>query len=67
MEKLLTINDICEYLQVKRSNVYEWTHIEYIPHYKFPKGIRFKESEIQRWIKQRKIRGRLNYRKSIVI
>jgi len=41
MEKLLKVEDVCELLQVRRSTVYEWTHIGYIPHYKFPKGLRF--------------------------
>ena len=53
MEKLLKIEDLCELLQVKRSTVYEWTHTEIIPHYKLTKGIRFRASEIERWLKRR--------------
>jgi len=54
MEKLLTIHDICELLQVKRSTVYEWTHLGCIPFYKFRKGVRFRSSEIEQWIKNKK-------------
>jgi len=58
MEKLLKIDDVCDLLQVKRSTVYEWTHAELIPHYKFPKGVRFKEAEVDSWVKRRKVRCR---------
>ena len=46
MNKLMTINDLCEYLSVSKSTVYEWTHVGCIPHYKLPRGVRFKVSEI---------------------
>jgi len=62
MEKLLTINQLSELLQVSRSTLYEWTHIEYIPYYKFRSGVRFKESEIEGWLKRRKKKGRLMYK-----
>lgn len=53
MEKLLTVQDICELLQVKRSTVYEWTHCELIPHYNLPKGARFRLLEIDQWLKNK--------------
>ncbi len=62
MEKLLTIQDVCSLLQVSRSAVYEWTHIEYIPYYKFPNGVRFKESEIERWLSKKRMHGRIQYK-----
>lgn len=65
MEKLLNINQLCEILQVSRRTIYEWTHMEYIPHYKFPKGIRFKESEVEKWL-IRKRKGLINRKIDIV-
>ena len=65
MEKLLTIKDVCDLLQVSRSTVYEWTHIKFIPHYKFPNAVRFKKSEIEQWLKRKKEQGRDNYHVSI--
>ena len=62
MEKLLTVQQVCDLFQVKRSTVYDWTHIGYIPHYKFPKGIRFKSTEIENWLKRRQVVGREKYR-----
>jgi len=43
------------------STIYDWTHADYIPHYKFPKGLRFKPSEVERWLRRRQKRGRENY------
>ena len=65
MEKLLTIKQICEILQVSRSTVYEWVHIGFIPHYKYPGGLRFRESEVDRWLRRRRECGRTTYKTSI--
>ena len=56
MEKLLKIEQLAEALQVSKRTVYDWTHTNYIPYYKLGKGIRFKRSEIERWIKRRNIK-----------
>lgn len=58
MEKLLTIEQLSEIIQISRSTLYEWTHTGFIPHYKFPKGVRFRESEISDWLKKRYRKGR---------
>jgi len=62
MEKLLKVEEVCDLLQVSRSTVYEWTHIQYIPHYKFPNGVRFKESEVERWLNKKRMFGRAQYK-----
>ncbi len=62
MEKLLKVEDLCNMLQVSRSTVYEWTHADYIPHYKFPNGVRFRETEVENWLKKRKKVGRGMYK-----
>ena len=61
MEKLLKIDNICDLLGVKRSTIYEWVHIGYISYYKFPKGVRFRESEIDQWIRNKKKKSRSRY------
>jgi excisionase family DNA binding protein len=61
VEKLLTVEQLSELIQISRSTLYEWTHCGFIPHYKFPKGIRFKAVEIEKWIAHRRIRGRDTY------
>jgi len=61
MEKLLTVDELSEIIQVSRRTLYDWTHCSYIPHYKLRKGIRFKKSEIEVWLKNRKVKNRHNY------
>lgn len=58
MEKLLTIKDLSEWLQVTRSTIYKWTHMGYVPHYKLSAGVRFKVSDIEKWLSKRKRKGR---------
>ena len=59
MEKLLTISDLTAKLGIKKSTIYQWTHIEYIPHLKLGRFVRFKESEIEKWLKQKERPGRI--------
>lgn len=65
VEKLLTIAQLSELIQISRSTLYEWTHTGFIPHYKLPKGVRFKEAEIDNWIKNRHKKGRSSYKLEI--
>jgi excisionase family DNA binding protein len=58
VEKLLTIQQLSDLIQISPKTIYQWTHIGFIPHYKFPKGIRFYEEEILAWLKKRKAGGR---------
>jgi len=52
MEKLLTPNQVCELLQVKRSTLYSWTFAKKIPHLKVNGVLRFQEKSITEWIKK---------------
>ena len=61
MEKLLTIEQLSELIQVSKSTVYHWTHIGFIPHYRLPKAVRFKLSEVENWLSRRKKKGRESY------
>ena len=62
MEKLLTVEQLSELIQISRSTLYEWTHCGFIPHYKFPKGVRFREVEIDKWMQQRLRKGRNKFK-----
>jgi excisionase family DNA binding protein len=35
---------------VKISTIYQWTHIGYIPHFKLGRFVRFRESDILKWL-----------------
>jgi excisionase family DNA binding protein len=50
MDKLLTINQLSELLQIKKSTIYSWTFSKRIPHIKLYGSLRFREKEISRWI-----------------
>ena len=65
MEKLLTIRQLGELIQVSPKTIYQWTHIGFIPHYKLSKGVRFNEKEVEEWIKRKRVKGRSAYRLSI--
>ena len=62
MEKLLTVNDMCELLQVKKPLVYKWVHYGFVPHVKIGGILRFRESKIEKWIEIRERKGRKQYR-----
>lgn len=62
MEKLLTVEQLSGLIQIKRSTIYEWTHSGFIPHYKLPKGVRFKENEIDQWLRKRQKKGRCSFK-----
>lgn len=62
MEKLLTVGQLSELIQISRSTLYEWTHAGFIPHYKFPKGVRFRTADLEKWLQKRKRNGRIKYK-----
>jgi excisionase family DNA binding protein len=51
MEKLLSPEDVCELLAVEKSTLYSWTSRELIPFIKVNGLLRFRESEILKWLK----------------
>ena len=65
MEKLLKVEQLSELIEVSPSTIYHWTQSDFIPHYKLPKGVRFRQSEVEKWLNRRKKNGRDNL--SIVI
>lgn len=53
MDTLLTPDDVCRALRIKKSTLYSWTHRQLIPYLKVGGTIRFKEDVIARWLKLR--------------
>lgn len=51
-EGLLTINDVAEYLKVKKRTIYDWVRKKRIPAIKTVGQWRFKRQEIDAWLKQ---------------
>ena len=53
-ERLLTIDDVAEFLQVNPMTIYSWVRDGKIPAFKIGKVLRFKKSEIDAWLKKKK-------------
>ncbi len=62
MEKLLTVEEIAEYLKLRPSTIYQWTHQGFIPHIKVGNRVRFKISQIEKWLEKRTLEGRARRR-----
>lgn len=62
MEQLLTPQQIAEKLGVAVSTIYQWTHTGFIPHIKLGRFVRFRESDINKWLNSRVHKGRSTYR-----
>jgi len=62
MEKLLTVVEIAQYLQVQPSTIYQWTHQGYIPHIKLGNFVRFRVSQVDRWLENKTNNGRSTWK-----
>ncbi|PKK82573.1 MAG: hypothetical protein CVT49_12880 [candidate division Zixibacteria bacterium HGW-Zixibacteria-1] len=49
---------MAEYLGVKVSTIYQWTHIGFIPHMKLGRLVRFKENDVLKWLESKNDNGR---------
>jgi excisionase family DNA binding protein len=56
MEKLLTAKQVADLLEVQVSTVYDWVYRKRIPYVKLGRLIRFKKTELFRWVDSRQIR-----------
>ncbi len=51
MNKLLSPGEICQALGIEKSTLYSWTSKGLIPFVKVNGLLRFRESEVERWLK----------------
>jgi excisionase family DNA binding protein len=61
MERLLNIKELSQLLSVKEGTIYAWVHQDLIPYYKLNKLVRFRESEINEWLKKKQRRKHRQY------
>lgn len=53
MEKLLTIDEVSELLQIPKGSLYNLVHEGRIPHLKIGRGrLRFRERALEKWLQQ---------------
>jgi excisionase family DNA binding protein len=50
-EDLLTPEELCSLLKVKKQRVYEWVHLGRIPYIKVGRFLRFSRPDIEAWLK----------------
>lgn len=62
MNRLLTVQEVAQWLGVAPRTVYAWVHEEYIPVIKLGTLNRFSESSISDWISRRETPGRASRR-----
>ena len=55
--RLLTIQEVCELLQVKKTYIYWLTHQNKIPHIKIQGILRFRQSAIDEWLESQEVRN----------
>ena len=67
MDKLLTIEQVADFLQVKQSTIYAWIHQQYIPYVKVGRLVRFQKSRVEKWLEDRERGGRLSKRVKVKI
>jgi PTS system nitrogen regulatory IIA component len=53
-ERLLTIDEVAEFLHINPMTVYAWVKEGKIPAFKIGKVWRFRKTEIDKWLKKQK-------------
>ena len=65
IERLLTVQDICELLGVPRSYVYRLTHTKRIPYMKIQGHLRFRRAHIDEWLRSQEVRENVGLQERI--
>ena len=65
LERLLTVQEICELLKVPKSYVYYLTHSKSIPHFKINGHLRFRQSHIEEWLESQEVRSNVGLQTEI--
>jgi len=57
--RLLTTQEVCELLKVSKTYIYWLTHQRRIPYIKMQGHLRFRQSDIDEWLKSQKVEVRI--------
>jgi excisionase family DNA binding protein len=57
LKEFLTIGELSEYLNLKRSNLYTMVENGELPHYRIGRLIRFKKDEVNQWMEAHRREG----------
>jgi excisionase family DNA binding protein len=53
-EQLMSIRDVAEFLQLNQTTVYAWAQQGILPGYKLGRTWRFRPSELETWLEERR-------------
>ena len=53
-ETWMNPQEAADYLKVKKSTIYNWTHRNFVPHHKIGKRLVFGQNELDAWIMKHK-------------
>ncbi len=67
MDRLLAIDEVASWLQVKPRTIYQWVHEGYIPVIKLRTLVRFDQASVTAWVKKRETAGRISRRLEVDI
>ena len=51
-ERLLSVEDICQYLGLSRDTVYKWIENKGLPAYRLGRLWKFKKEDVDKWLEQ---------------
>jgi len=54
LQSMLTVDELANFLNVKKSTLYTWAYRKQIPSQKVGKALRFSREDIERWLKRQK-------------
>jgi excisionase family DNA binding protein len=57
LREFLTIDELSEYLAIKRSTLYSMVESGLLPHYRIGRLIRFKRDDVDRWMESHRKEG----------
>jgi len=61
MESLLTIDEVARSLGVKKTTLYTWVYRHQIPSQKVGRLLRFRQSDLEIWLKSQALSGSWSY------
>ena len=54
----MTVEEVAEFLHVKKSTIYAFVHQGVLPHFKVGRLTRFRKSDLEAWLEAQKVEGR---------
>lgn len=55
-KRFMGVKELAEYLGMKPTTIYSWTHMRKIPYYKMGRIVKFDREKIDRWIKTKEVK-----------